>query len=91
MEVPDKFIQALFKTGITDMVVDFADFKENSQLKKKTDGKKKRATIRGIPKLEDANHAGTSKSSDCTLILTEGDSAKAMVLSGMGSGGCPAG
>jgi DNA topoisomerase II len=84
-EVPDKFIQALFKTGITEMVVDFADFKENSQMKKKTDGKK-RATIRGIPKLEDANHAGTNKSNDCTLILTEGDSAKAMVLSGMGSG-----
>ena len=47
-------------------------------MKKKTDGKKK-ATIRGIPKLEDANLAGTAKSMECTLILTEGDSAKAIV------------
>ena len=29
-----------------------------------------------LPKLEDANWAGTAKSKECTLILTEGDSAK---------------
>ena len=33
-------------------------------------------TTQGIPKLEDANFAGTAKGSQCTLILTEGDSAK---------------
>ena len=49
---------------------------------KKTDGSKK-SKIKGIPKLEDANYAGTKKSIDCTLILTEGDSAKAMAISGM--------
>ena len=49
---------------------------------KKTDGSKK-SKIKGIPKLEDANYAGTKKSTDCTLILTEGDSAKAMAISGM--------
>ena len=38
----------------------------------------------GIPKLDDANNAGTSKSRDCTLILTEGDSAKALAISGLG-------
>jgi len=36
-----------------------------------------------IPKLEDANWAGTSKSLECTLILTEGDSAKALAVSGL--------
>lgn len=36
----------------------------------------KKARILGIPKLEDANDAGTKKSEECTLILTEGDSAK---------------
>ena len=47
----------------------------------KTDAKKK-SRLR-IPKLEDAIYAGTSKSSQCTLILTEGDSAKATAISGI--------
>ena len=38
----------------------------------------------GIPKLEDANDAGTNRSIDCTLILTEGDSAKTLAVSGLG-------
>jgi len=54
------------------------DSKDNS----KTDGKKQ-SRITGIPKLDDAVFAGTAKSSACTLILTEGDSAKAMALSGL--------
>ena len=40
--------------------------------------------IVGIPKLDDAKDwAGTQKSNQCTLILTEGDSAKAMALAGL--------
>jgi len=54
------------------------DTKDNS----KTDGKKQNR-ITGIPKLDDAMHAGTGKSAECTLILTEGDSAKAMAISGL--------
>ena len=49
---------------------------------KKTDGAKTRS-IRGIPKLVDANRAGTSRSQECTLILCEGDSAKAGIVSGL--------
>ena len=37
----------------------------------------------GIPKLEDANKAGTKQSQDCTLIITEGDSAKALAVAGL--------
>ncbi|CAE7303609.1 top2 [Symbiodinium natans] len=39
----------------------------------------------GIPKLEDedANLAGTKRSRDCTLIITEGDSAKALAVAGL--------
>lgn len=37
----------------------------------------------GIPKLEDANLAGTRHAKDCTLILTEGDSAKQLALAGI--------
>jgi DNA topoisomerase-2 len=49
---------------------------------KKTDGKK-RSSIRGLPKLEDALWAGTAKSAECTLILTEGDSAATSAISGL--------
>ena len=54
------------------------DAKDNT----KTDGKKQ-SRITGIPKLDDAMFAGTPQSSRCTLILTEGDSAKGMALSGL--------
>jgi DNA topoisomerase-2 len=40
--------------------------------------------ITGVPKLEDANDAGTKNSLNCTLILTEGDSAKTLAVSGLG-------
>jgi hypothetical protein len=37
--------------------------------------------VSNIPKLEDAKLAGTKDSEKCTLILTEGDSAKLFVVS----------
>jgi DNA topoisomerase-2 len=40
-------------------------------------------TRTGITKLSDANDAGTRNSHMCTLILTEGDSAKSLAMSGL--------
>lgn len=40
--------------------------------------------LSGLPKLSDANNAGTKKAIDCTLILTEGDSAKSLAVAGLG-------
>lgn len=37
-----------------------------------------------MTKLSDANNAGTRKAGDCTLILTEGDSARALAIAGLG-------
>jgi DNA topoisomerase-2 len=37
-----------------------------------------------IPKLEDAVHAGTRRSSKCTIVVTKGDSAKAFAMAGIG-------
>merc|ERR1712233_91381 len=54
-----------------------------AQLKSKQSGKKTNK-IRGIAKLEDANEAGTKNSAGCTLILTEGDSAKTLAVAGLG-------
>ena len=76
------FFKKLAKCGIVEQVIELAKFKENSSLKK-TDGKKM-IKILGIPKLDDANKAGTKESNKCTLILTEGDSAKATAMAGLG-------
>ena len=35
-----------------------------------------------VPKLQDAHWAGTNRSSQCTLVLTEGDSAMALAVAG---------
>ena len=61
----------------------WAKFKAQTDLNKQCSGKKT-AKLKGIPKLEDANNAGTKNSIDCTLIHTEGDSAKSLAVSGLG-------
>lgn len=80
-EIDNKFIEKLAKMGLMETAISLSNFKENKDLKK-TDGRKKN-TIRGIPKLDDANWAGGPKSDQCTLILTEGDSAKSLAISGL--------
>lgn len=72
-------IFAVANSGIVDTLLSWADFKLSKDLKK-TDGTKTQR-IRGIVKLEDANDAGGRNSEKCTLILTEGDSAKALAVS----------
>merc|ERR1712142_421826 len=69
------------KAGIVESVLLWSKFKADSQLKSKQSGKKTNK-LKGIPKLEDANEAGTKNSSSCSLILTEGDSAKGFAMSG---------
>jgi DNA topoisomerase-2 len=84
-ELSVKFIEKLYKTGLVDKVLAISQIQDVKTLQK-TDGKK-RSIIRGIPKLEDANWAGTSKSKECVLILTEGDSAASMAIGGLGEVG----
>jgi DNA topoisomerase-2 len=81
--VSDKFIEKIAKMGVMDAACALTEIKENKAAKK-TDGSKTK-TIRGIPKLIDANWAGTEKSAQCTIILCEGDSAKAGIVSGLSS------
>jgi len=81
--VSDKFIEKIAKMGVMDAACALTEIKENKAAKK-TDGSKTK-TIRGIPKLIDANWAGTEKSPQCTIILCEGDSAKAGIVSGLSS------
>ncbi len=81
-KLPEDFLKkAVSKLSILEKVLEAQNAKDSKD-EKKTDGKKS-SKISGIPKLDDAAMAGTSKSHECTLILTEGDSAKAMALSGL--------
>ena len=77
------FMNKLSKSGIIQQIISLAKFKEAAKMNK-TDGRKT-STIRGIPKLEDANKAGTKDSHKCGLYLAEGDSALSMILSGLSS------
>ena len=77
----DLLVKGLLKGGLLDEAKHALDFKLSKEAKK-TDGKK-RSTLRGLPKLEDATWAGTARSAECTLILTEGDSAATSAISGL--------
>lgn len=78
----DSFIKDIIKnTPLIEKIVLFSKAKQSAQLKK-TDGAKT-TRLSGINKLEDANFAGSKKSKDCILILTEGDSAKTLAVSGL--------
>jgi DNA topoisomerase-2 len=79
--VSDGFIEKIAKMGVMNAACALTQVKED-KVAKKTDGSKSKS-IRGIPKLIDANYAGTAKSGQCTLILCEGDSAKAGIVSGL--------
>ena len=82
-EVSDKFIEKIAKMGVMDAALQITEIKENKAAKK-SDGSKSK-NIRGIPKLTDANWAGTEKSNQCIIIFCEGDSAKAGIISGLTS------
>jgi len=79
-ELSDKFYDKLYKSGIIELALSATEVVEQKKLVK-TDGKKVSKII--VPKLDDANLAGTKDSKECTLILTEGDSAKTMAISGL--------
>ncbi|XP_048776509.2 DNA topoisomerase 2-alpha-like isoform X2 [Ostrea edulis] len=79
----EKFINQVSKCGIVDNILSWMKFKAQTQLNKKLTSSKT-SKMKGIPKLDDANDAGTRNSRDCTLILTEGDSAKSLAVAGLG-------
>ncbi|XP_030269013.1 DNA topoisomerase 2-beta isoform X1 [Sparus aurata] len=79
----DKFVRAATNCGIVESILNWVKFKAQTQLNKKCSSVK-HSKIKGIPKLDDANDAGGKHSSECTLILTEGDSAKSLAVSGLG-------
>ncbi|KAI1319072.1 DNA topoisomerase 2 [Mortierella claussenii] len=79
-ELNEKFVKEIIKSPIVDGVVQWANVKDALAMKK-TDGSSNRQRLMNIPKLEDAHKAGRG-GHNCTLILTEGDSAKTLVMAG---------
>lgn len=82
-EFPDDLAARLLKPGEGGLLDRLAALSraEEARESKKTDGKKA-GRVR-VPKLDDANWAGGARSGECTLILTEGDSAKSMAIAGL--------
>jgi DNA topoisomerase-2 len=76
-----KLVDGLMKIGLLEEAQAALEAKQAKDAKK-TDGTKKK-TLRGFPKLEDALWAGTARSGECTLILTEGDSAATSAITGL--------
>ncbi|KAK9243853.1 DNA topoisomerase [Lipomyces tetrasporus] len=77
----EEFFKKIQRTSIIDNIMDIATQNADKELKK-TDGSR-RNRITGLVKLDDANKAGTKDGHKCTLILTEGDSAKALAVAGL--------
>ena len=83
-EFSDSFLKNVLKTNIVERCLRYAKTREEEKnLRKLNSGTKKTARLIGIEKLDDANWAGTKNSSKCTLILTEGDSAKSLAMAGI--------
>ncbi|KAJ6660677.1 hypothetical protein lerEdw1_017674 [Lerista edwardsae] len=82
-KLSEKFIKGAVGCGIVESILNWVQFKAQTQLNKKCSAVK-HTRIKGIPKLDDANDAGSKNSINCTLILTEGDSAKTLAVSGLG-------
>ncbi|ETP14983.1 hypothetical protein F441_10096 [Phytophthora nicotianae CJ01A1] len=73
----------LSDSGIVERVVQSARARQRAALLKKVSSTRAKSTSVNVPKLEDANLAGGPRSSECSLILTEGDSAKALAVAGL--------
>mmetsp|Transcript_48884 Transcript_48884/g.66568 ORF Transcript_48884/g.66568 Transcript_48884/m.66568 type:complete len:243 (+) Transcript_48884:743-1471(+) len=76
-------MKEFLQSGVVETILQVAEAKENAKMAKTLGPGKKKSKLLGIPKLEDANLAGTRHGEDCTIILTEGDSAMALALAGI--------
>lgn len=82
--VTDAYIKKIVETGVVDQIIENARARAEANIAKK-DGTKKGA-IR-LEKLFDAHQAGKKDAALCTLMLTEGDSAKAFAMAGFNETG----
>jgi len=80
--LPPKFLRELMEhTSLCANVKDWVTMRDAADMRRLS-AKRHRRSLQ-IPKLDDANLAATKRASECTLILTEGDSAKALAVAGL--------
>lgn len=84
LKVPDSVVSKFLKWDFMDDIQDVVDIKKFTQLKKGDGKKSKTIKVEGYDR---ANKSGGSQSCDCTLILSEGLSAKTYAVDGIGSCG----
>ena len=75
IKLTDKFINAIYKSEITNSITDWLDQKKVADEKKAEREANKAISKVKVDKLIDCKWAGTDKKDKCRLILTEGDSA----------------
>lgn len=80
-KLTDAVLKKIEKSDVVGNILSYATFRDNQKMKRK--GGTKKVKLTGIAKLDDANFAGSARSADCTLIITEGDSAKSLAMSGL--------
>lgn len=82
VDFPASFIKKIEseEMGITDSIVQFNDLKQKRAIQRKI-GPKTSGRV-NIEKLDDALNARKPATSNCTLALTEGDSAKTLAVAG---------
>ena len=88
LTLPPAFVRQLLSSQLLENIVEVCETKQSVELARKLRQQKTAASkhrqLLSIPKLTDATLAGHPvHSHTCTLILTEGDSAKALVLAGL--------
>jgi len=75
----EQFLKKVSQTDAIKNIMSFAEAKADKLLAKSDGNKRSRISN---AKLVDANLAGTKRGYECTLILTEGDSAKSLAVAG---------
>ena len=85
LKIPDRFVKSLLKFDpLIQRIVQESRVRESNALTRAMNVKpRNKRDLLKIIKLEDANWAGTSRAGECTLILTEGDSAKSLAMAGL--------
>ncbi|KAI5866663.1 type II DNA topoisomerase [Durotheca rogersii] len=73
------FLKKIGQTDAISNIIQFAEAKADKMMAKSDGSKRSRISN---SKLVDANLAGTKHGHECTLILTEGDSAKSLAVAG---------
>lgn len=75
----DQFLKKVRSSDVIASIMEFADRKADKMMAKSDGNKRSRISN---DKLVDANWAGTKRGHECTLILTEGDSARGLAVAG---------